>query len=74
VHIAIVRPVRLTVWGSDILALERGEIYDVAPAVGRVLVAEGWAIELNPDSRGTWIDTAADGADGEEPPGSISAS
>jgi hypothetical protein len=59
-HIVIVRPVRLTVWDSDILALDRGEIYDVAPAVGRVLVGEGWAMELDVHRRAAWIDAAND--------------
>ncbi|MBI4266224.1 MAG: hypothetical protein HY657_17760 [Acidobacteria bacterium] len=37
---------RLTLLDSEVQALKPGEIYEVAPAVGRVLVADGWACEV----------------------------
>lgn len=55
-RIQIVKPVRLTVWGSELKALKTGEIYDVAPAIGRVLVGDGWAMELTADVRRLWDD------------------
>jgi hypothetical protein len=70
-RIEIMRRVRLTVLGSDLQLLNPGEIYDVAPAVGRVLVGEGWAMELATERRQLWVDTAND--DGG-PPDPMSAS
>jgi hypothetical protein len=56
VRIEILRPVRLTVWGSELQRLKPGEIYDVAPAIGRVLVGDGWAMELATEIRELWDD------------------
>lgn len=46
VLIQIARAVRLTLLDSEVQALKPGEIYEVAPAVGCVLVADGWATEF----------------------------
>ena len=55
-RIEILRPVRLTVWGNEIQAFLPGEIYDLAPAIGRVLVGDGWAMPLTTERRELWSD------------------
>ena len=40
------RDVRLTLLDSEVQSLKAGEIYEVAPAIGRVLVSDGWACEV----------------------------
>jgi hypothetical protein len=55
-RIEILHPVRLTVWGSEIQAFLPGEIYDLAPAIGRVLVGDGWAMQLTTERRELWSD------------------
>jgi hypothetical protein len=47
VLIQIARAVRLTLLDSEVQALKPGEIYEVAPAIGRMLVADGWATEFS---------------------------
>ncbi|MQA31938.1 MAG: hypothetical protein GEU82_19240 [Luteitalea sp.] len=69
--IEIARAVRLTLLGSHLQALNPGEIYDVAPAIGRVLVSDGWAIELAAERREVWNDIdRADDDGGKEGSGS----
>jgi hypothetical protein len=36
---------RVTLSETELQTLRPGEYYDVPPAVGRVLVSEGWAVE-----------------------------
>lgn len=40
------RDVRLTLLDSEVQTLKAGEIYEVSPAIGRVLVSDGWACEV----------------------------
>jgi hypothetical protein len=61
VLIRIARAVRLTLLGSEIQALNPGEIYEVAPSVGRVLVTDGWAMEVCRERRVLWDDVASAG-------------
>ena len=44
--IQIERPVRVTLLDAEVQTLKAGEIYAVSPAIGRVLVSDGWAREL----------------------------
>jgi hypothetical protein len=46
VLIQIARAARLGVFGTEVQALKVGQIYEVAPAIGLVLVGEGWAQEV----------------------------
>lgn len=57
--IEIARAVKVTLLGSEIQTLRIGEIYDVAPAIGRVLVSEGWATEMFRERRDLWTGIAA---------------
>ena len=45
--IQIERPVRVTLLDTEVQALKTGDIYDVSPVIGQVLVSDGWARELN---------------------------
>ena len=69
--IRIARAARLTLLNSEIQALKPGEIYEVAPAVGRVLIGDGWAAEVVEDRRAVGED--ADRAN-DEPAGDLSGS
>ena len=51
VLIEIARSVTLTLLGTVVQALKHGEIYEVAPSIGRVLVGDGWAIEVIAERR-----------------------
>ena len=51
VLIEIARSVTLTLLGTAVQALKHGEIYDVAPSIGRVLVGDGWAVEVISERR-----------------------
>ena len=46
--------VRVTLSETELQMLRPGEFYDVPPAVGRVLVSEGWAIEPAADTQDAW--------------------
>jgi hypothetical protein len=50
--IQIARHVRLGIFDTEVQALKVGEIYRVAPAIGIVLVSEGWAEEVETSSGG----------------------
>lgn len=65
------RDVRLTLMDSEVQALKTGEIYEVAPAIGRVLVSDGWACEVARQERepGNMVCTPPD-----DPPEKISGS
>lgn len=52
VTIEIVRAARLALFDTNVQTLEPGEIYTVAPAVGAVLVADGWAREVTAPAAG----------------------
>jgi hypothetical protein len=52
VLIQIARAVRLTLLDSEVQTLKPGEIYDVAPAIGGVLVGDGWATEVATERQG----------------------
>ena len=43
--IQISRTVRVALSGEELQTLNSGEFYEVMPAVGLVLVADGWAVE-----------------------------
>ena len=43
--IRIARTVRVALSGEELQTLNSGEFYEVMPAVGLVLVADGWAVE-----------------------------
>src|SRR5688572_16729977 len=58
VLIQISRAVRLTLSESELKTFNSGEIYEVPPAIGRVLVSDGWAFEVISERRGIWTDTA----------------
>jgi hypothetical protein len=60
VLIRINRLVRVTLSNTDLQTLRPGEFYDVPPAVGRVLVAEGWATDAGPEFGEEWIGRAHD--------------
>ena len=49
--IEIARSVTLSLLGTAVQALKHGEIYDVAPSIGRVLVGDGWAVEVIKERR-----------------------
>ena len=71
VLIQISRPVTLTLQDTALQALRPGEIYDVAPAIGHVLVTDGWAREVIAQSTVRWHDAvSADDHSREDPPGS----
>lgn len=70
--IEIARAVRLTLQGNELKALNPGEIYEVAPAVGAVLVGDGWAMALAAERRELWNDI--DLAHDEERAGEVSSS
>ena len=53
-RIQIARMVRLTLWGTELQTLRPGEYYDVSPAIGRVLVSDGWATEVVTETRELW--------------------
>ncbi|MGE0447172.1 MAG: hypothetical protein AB7P99_18255 [Vicinamibacterales bacterium] len=70
VLIQIARAVTLTLQDTTLQALRPGEIYDVAPAIGRVLVTDGWAREVIAQSTVRWHDpVSADDRSGDDPPG-----
>jgi hypothetical protein len=50
VLIRIARLVRVTLSETELQTLRPGEFYDVPPAVGRVLVSEGWAEDAAADA------------------------
>jgi hypothetical protein len=60
VLIQIARLVRVTLSEAELQTLRPGEFYDVSPAVGRVLVGEGWAIEAEHGMREEWSSHAHD--------------
>lgn len=54
VLIQISRMVRVTLSETELQTLRPGEFYDVPPAVGRVLVSEGWAVQPEGDAQDAW--------------------
>lgn len=54
--IQIARAVTLTLQDAEVQVLQPGEIYDVAPAIGGVLVTDGWAREVMAQSTLGWPD------------------
>ena len=58
--IRIARLVRVTLSETDLQTLRPGECYDVPPAVGRVLVSEGWAVDAASEARDDWRSRADD--------------
>jgi hypothetical protein len=52
VLIQIARAVRLGIFDTEVQSLKVGEIYRVAPAIGTVLVNDGWAREVVSGSAG----------------------
>lgn len=42
----------MTLSETELQLLQPGEFYDVPPAVGRVLVSEGWAVAPETDAQG----------------------
>jgi hypothetical protein len=56
VLIQIARAVRLTLQDAEVQTLQPGEIYNVAPAIGGVLVTDGWAREVVAQSTLRWAD------------------
>ena len=60
VLIRIARLVRVTLSETDLQTLRPGEFYDVPPAVGRVLVSEGWAVEAALEAHDAWHTRAHD--------------
>jgi len=67
VLIQIARAVTLTLHDTALQALRPGEVYEVAPSIGRVLVTDGWAREVIAQSSVQWHDaeSANDGPDGD---------
>jgi hypothetical protein len=61
VLIRIARLVRVTLSETDLQMLRPGEFYDVPPAVGRVLVSEGWAVDARSEAPIEWRSRAHDG-------------
>jgi hypothetical protein len=59
VLIQISRPVRLTLSQSELKTFNAGEIYEVPPAIGRVLISDGWAFEVVSESRNIWMGAAS---------------
>jgi hypothetical protein len=62
-RIQIARMVRLTLWGTELQTLRPGEYYDVSPAIGRVLVSDGWATEVVTESHELWSPESPPSAD-----------
>jgi hypothetical protein len=64
VLIRIARAVRVTLSDTELQMLRPGEFYDVPPAVGLVLISEGWAESPSADAAEEWPDreTATDRA------------
>jgi hypothetical protein len=62
VLIQIARAVKLGIFDTEVQSLKTGEIYRVAPAIGTVLVSEGWARELETGTtmRDAVLETADD--------------
>jgi hypothetical protein len=56
VLIQIARAASLTLQNAELQALKVGEIYDVAPAIGQVLVTDGWAREVIAGATADWRD------------------
>ncbi len=56
------RMVRLTLLGENVRTFRAGETFDVPPAIGQVLVSDGWAIEVVAERRDLWhgLDMAND--------------
>jgi hypothetical protein len=61
VLIRIARLVRVTLSETELQTLRPGEFYDVPPAVGRVLVSEGWAVDA---AREAWAEPRSVAHDG----------
>ena len=51
---------RVTLANTELQTLRPGEFYDVPPAVGRVLVGEGWAVHAELDAPNEWSSRAHD--------------
>ena len=49
VIIEITRAVRVGIFDAEVQSLKTGEIYRVAPAIGMVLISEGWARPIGLD-------------------------
>jgi hypothetical protein len=64
VLIRIARQVRVTFSDTELQMLRPGEFYEVPPAVGRVLVSEGWAVEPEHEQDET-VDAGIAGAGNE---------
>jgi hypothetical protein len=62
VLIRIARFVRVTLSEAELQTLRPGEFYDVPPAVGRVLVSEGWAVDAASEAHDDWRSRAHDDA------------
>jgi hypothetical protein len=60
VLIRIARLVRVTLSETQLQMLRPGEFYDVPPAVGRVLVSEGWAVDAAHEVPDDWRSRAHD--------------
>jgi hypothetical protein len=54
VLIRIARLVRVTLSETELQTLRSGEFHDVPPAVGRVLVGEGWAVDAASEAHDDW--------------------
>jgi hypothetical protein len=69
VLIQISRTVRVALSGEELQTLHSGEFYEVMPAVGLVLVADGWAVEAVSQRRdpADHLETADDGPDKHGP-------
>jgi hypothetical protein len=70
VLIQISRAVTLTLQDTAVQALQPGEVYDVAPAIGQVLVTDGWAREVIAQSSVRWHDAVSADDDPAEDPSS----
>jgi hypothetical protein len=62
VLIRIARLLRVTLSDTELQTLRPGEFYDVPPAVGRVLVSEGWAVDAASEAHDDWRARAHDDA------------
>jgi hypothetical protein len=60
VLIRIARLVRVTLSDTELQMLRPCEFYDVPPAVGRVLVGEGWAVDAAREAHDEWRSRAHD--------------
>jgi hypothetical protein len=69
VLIQISRTVRVALSGEELQTLHSGEFYEVMPAVGLVLVADGWAVEAVSHRRdpADHLETADDAPDKDGP-------